>query len=101
MVRRFSVTFAITMTCEALSRNFERIVLSAYHWLVENYQPGDCIYLFGSYRMELIDQVLIALTGFSRGAYQVRVIAGMIEKVGTTRTSRQQALIRIIGRFTS
>ncbi|KDQ22563.1 hypothetical protein PLEOSDRAFT_1050242, partial [Pleurotus ostreatus PC15] len=50
----------------AIAWNFERIVLSAYHWLVENYQPGDCIYLFG----------------FSRGAYQVRVIAGMIEKVG-------------------
>ncbi len=48
-----------------------------------------------------MDQVLITLTGFSRGAYQVRVIAGMIEKVGTTRTSCQQALIRDIGRFTS
>ncbi|KDQ24016.1 hypothetical protein PLEOSDRAFT_1048719 [Pleurotus ostreatus PC15] len=50
----------------AIAWNFERIVLSAYQWLVENYQPGDCIFLFG----------------FSRGAYQVRVIAGMIEKVG-------------------
>ncbi|KAJ8468346.1 hypothetical protein ONZ45_g17276 [Pleurotus djamor] len=35
----------------------------AYKWLSENYQPGDRIFLFG----------------FSRGAYQVRVIAGMIE----------------------
>ncbi|KAI0052968.1 WD40 repeat-like protein [Auriscalpium vulgare] len=50
----------------AIAWNFKRIVLSAYQWLSENYQEGDKIFLFG----------------FSRGAYQVRVIAGMIEKVG-------------------
>ncbi|KAL0960504.1 hypothetical protein HGRIS_005542 [Hohenbuehelia grisea] len=46
--------------------NFKRIVLSAYQWLSENYREGDRIFLFG----------------FSRGAYQVRVIAGMIHLVG-------------------
>ncbi|KAK7442728.1 hypothetical protein VKT23_015975 [Stygiomarasmius scandens] len=46
--------------------NFKKIVLSAYEWLSENYQDGDRIFFFG----------------FSRGAYQVRVLAGMIEKVG-------------------
>ncbi|EIN03613.1 WD40 repeat-like protein [Punctularia strigosozonata HHB-11173 SS5] len=50
----------------AIAWNFKRIVLDAYRWLSENYQPGDRIFLFG----------------FSRGAYQVRVIAGMIERVG-------------------
>ncbi|KAF9065695.1 hypothetical protein BDP27DRAFT_1079351 [Rhodocollybia butyracea] len=50
----------------AIAWNFERIVLSAYQWLSENYEDGDQIFLFG----------------FLRGAYQVRVIAGMIEKVG-------------------
>ncbi|KAJ8502618.1 hypothetical protein ONZ45_g11594 [Pleurotus djamor] len=50
----------------AIAWNFEKIVHAAYRWISENYQPGDRIYLFG----------------FSRGAYQVRVIAGMIEKVG-------------------
>ncbi|KAJ8514716.1 hypothetical protein ONZ45_g7778 [Pleurotus djamor] len=50
----------------AIAWNFERIVHAAYEWLSENYLPGDRIYLFG----------------FSRGAYQVRVIAGMIHKVG-------------------
>ncbi|KAF9064616.1 hypothetical protein BDP27DRAFT_1425619 [Rhodocollybia butyracea] len=48
----------------AIAWNFERIDLSAYQWLSENYEAGDRIFLFG----------------FSRGAYQVRVIAGMIEK---------------------
>ncbi|KAF9025073.1 WD40 repeat-like protein [Hymenopellis radicata] len=50
----------------AIAWNFERIVCGAYRWLSDNYEPGDCIYLFG----------------FSRGAYQVRVISAMIEKVG-------------------
>lgn len=37
-------------------------IQSAYHWLASNYQPGDQIYLFG----------------FSRGAYTVRSLGGMI-----------------------
>ncbi|KAJ8474558.1 hypothetical protein ONZ45_g15908 [Pleurotus djamor] len=50
----------------AIAWNFEKIVHAAYKWLSENYQKGDRIFLFG----------------FSRGAYQARVIAGMIETVG-------------------
>lgn len=41
-------------------------MLSAYCFLVEHYAPGDKIYLFG----------------FSRGAYTVRVLAGLIHKIG-------------------
>jgi uncharacterized protein (DUF2235 family) len=41
-------------------------VLQAYLFLVRHYEPGDRIYLFG----------------FSRGAYTVRVLAGLIHKVG-------------------
>ena len=41
-------------------------VLQSYLFLVRNYEPGDRIYLFG----------------FSRGAYTVRVLAGLIHKVG-------------------
>ncbi|KAF8869684.1 hypothetical protein CPB85DRAFT_1446702 [Mucidula mucida] len=50
----------------AIAWNFEHIVCGAYHWLSDNYESGDCIFLFG----------------FSRGAYQVRVISAMIHKVG-------------------
>ncbi|KAL0960404.1 hypothetical protein HGRIS_005444 [Hohenbuehelia grisea] len=46
--------------------HFKRSVLKAYQWLSENYEDGDRIFLYG----------------FSRGAYQVRVIAGMMKKVG-------------------
>ena len=41
-------------------------VLSAYSFLVDNYEDGDRIFLFG----------------FSRGAYTVRVLAGLIHKIG-------------------
>src|SRR6266851_6183351 len=41
-------------------------VLHAYGFLADNYEEGDDIYLFG----------------FSRGAYTVRVLAGLIHKVG-------------------
>ncbi|KAJ8697364.1 hypothetical protein PTI98_004174 [Pleurotus ostreatus] len=50
----------------AFANSFEKNLLIAYKWLAETYEPGDRIFLFG----------------FSRGAYQVRVIAGMIEGVG-------------------
>jgi uncharacterized protein (DUF2235 family) len=41
-------------------------VLNSYEFIVDNYDDGDEIYLFG----------------FSRGAYTVRVLAGLIHKVG-------------------
>jgi uncharacterized protein (DUF2235 family) len=44
-------------------------VLEAYQFLCRNYVPGDAIYLFG----------------FSRGAYTVRVLAGLIQLVGLLR----------------
>ncbi|KAK7060117.1 hypothetical protein VNI00_000881 [Paramarasmius palmivorus] len=50
----------------AFAWRFEKILLSAYQWICEQYQTGDRIFLFG----------------FSRGAYQVRALSAMIEKVG-------------------
>jgi len=47
-------------------------VLDAYGFLVDNYEEGDDIYLFG----------------FSRGAYTVRVLAGLIHKVGLVSKSQ-------------
>ncbi|PYX52758.1 MAG: DUF2235 domain-containing protein, partial [Acidobacteria bacterium] len=41
-------------------------VLHSYEFIVDNYADGDAIYLFG----------------FSRGAYTVRVLAGLIHKIG-------------------
>ena len=44
-------------------------VIAAYRFLVRTYQPGDRIYLFG----------------FSRGAYTVRAVAGLINFLGLVR----------------
>lgn len=41
-------------------------VMGGYNYLMENYRPGDKLYLFG----------------FSRGAYTARALAGMLSKVG-------------------
>ncbi|KAF8841640.1 hypothetical protein BDN67DRAFT_989627 [Paxillus ammoniavirescens] len=47
-------------------RNLHTVIMATYRWLSENFRDGDRIYLFG----------------FSRGAYQVRALAGMIARVG-------------------
>ena len=66
-------------------------ILSSYEFIVDNYREGDDIYLFG----------------FSRGAYTVRALAGLIHKVGliakpqsnlAARPHRLQAVL--IGFFT-
>ncbi|KAI6110871.1 hypothetical protein EDD16DRAFT_1486003 [Pisolithus croceorrhizus] len=50
----------------AVARHLEKKIMKAYEWLSNNYRDGDKIFLFG----------------FSRGGYQVRALAGMIERVG-------------------
>lgn len=57
---------AITVLGLATGYGLDDNVLKAYNFLVDNYEDGDDIFLFG----------------FSRGAYTVRVLAGMIHKVG-------------------
>jgi uncharacterized protein (DUF2235 family) len=54
----------------------------SYKFLCDTFKPGDRIYLLGNpFQRAEIYMLLRALTGFSRGAYQVRVLAGMIKKV--------------------
>ncbi|KAJ7140723.1 hypothetical protein C8R44DRAFT_585502, partial [Mycena epipterygia] len=60
----------------AIAWNFKNQVQDAYRWLADNYQPGDIIYLFG----------------FSRGAYQVRALAGMIATVGLVYPGNQRLI---------
>ncbi|OCH86525.1 WD40 repeat-like protein [Obba rivulosa] len=60
----------------AIAWNFERIVLSPYQWLSDNYEEGDQIYLFG----------------FSRGAYQVCALSAMIDKVGLIHKGNEEQI---------
>lgn len=53
----------------ATGAGLDRDVLAAYCFLCRHYRPGDKIYLFG----------------FSRGAYTVRVVAGLIYLIGLLR----------------
>jgi len=46
----------------ATGAGLDRNIMSAYHWLADNYQAGDKIYLFG----------------FSRGAYTARSLGGFM-----------------------
>jgi uncharacterized protein (DUF2235 family) len=50
----------------ALGRGLNRQIRRAYGWLASHYRPGDRIWLFG----------------FSRGAYGVRSLAGVIDRLG-------------------
>lgn len=54
----------------AVGSGLGKNVLSGYRWLADTYQPGDRIFLFG----------------FSRGAYTVRSLAGMITRYGLIET---------------
>jgi uncharacterized protein (DUF2235 family)/superfamily II DNA or RNA helicase len=57
---------AITVLGLATGYGLDENILAAYEFLINQYEDGDDIYLFG----------------FSRGAYAVRVLAGLIHKVG-------------------
>ena len=67
---------------DVCTRNFDKVLLGAYRWLSQNYQENDRIYLVGkSPFCSYFIPKLKHLQGFSRGAYQVRALAGMIETV--------------------
>ena len=65
------------------SRDFEKIVLGAYRWLSDNYEEDDCIFLFGpsKYMLSIYSSLRNDTSGFSRGAFQVRVLSAMIYEV--------------------
>jgi len=50
----------------AMGRGINRQIRRAYGWLASHYRPGDRIFLFG----------------YSRGAFAVRSLAGLIDRVG-------------------
>jgi len=64
----------------AIGRGFNDSVIAGYAALASRYRPGDRVFLFG----------------YSRGAYAVRSIAGMIDRVGLLR--REAALERRVKR---
>ncbi len=57
----------------ATGYGLDQHVLNAYQFLIEEYEEGDNIYLFG----------------FSRGAHTVRVLAGLVHKIGLLRPEQR------------
>ena len=55
-----------SMSAGATGRGIHKNILDGYRYIVQNYAPGDKIYLFG----------------FSRGAYTVRALCGLINNCG-------------------
>jgi uncharacterized protein (DUF2235 family) len=62
-------TFGEAIRGGAFGYGLTRNILQGYYFLVDNYEPGDQLYFFG----------------FSRGAYTVRSLAGLIRNSGLLR----------------
>ncbi|KAM0747450.1 hypothetical protein T439DRAFT_383099 [Meredithblackwellia eburnea MCA 4105] len=60
----------------AIAWNLGQHVTDGYKFLMQYYQPGDRIFLFG----------------FSRGAYTARALAGMLQQVGLLLTGNEQSV---------
>jgi len=58
-------------------------VIQAYEWLVDNYSPGDRVFVFG----------------FSRGAFTARSLAGFISKCGLLKPGAPISLKQLYGRY--
>jgi uncharacterized protein (DUF2235 family) len=57
----------------AFGYGLENDIRDAYVFLMRNYEPGDCVYLFG----------------FSRGAFTVRAVASLLRMYGMTRRDNE------------
>ncbi|WP_028671255.1 DUF2235 domain-containing protein [Saccharospirillum impatiens] len=59
-------TYHSKLSAGATGRGIHKNIVDGYRYIVQNYNPGDHIYLFG----------------FSRGAYTVRALSGLINNCG-------------------
>ncbi|WP_035056117.1 DUF2235 domain-containing protein [Desulfuromonas sp. TF] len=83
-VGTLSLPFALTRVGRAVTKalglgfglGITRDISDAYQFLMETYEPGDKVYLFG----------------FSRGAYTVRAVAAILYKCGLLRPGRENML---------
>jgi uncharacterized protein (DUF2235 family) len=66
-----------------LGYGVDRMVQDAYQWLIENYDDGDKIFLFG----------------FSRGAFEARSLAGLISRFGLLTRGAPLAVTQLFERY--
>ena len=66
------------LTAGATGRGIHKNILDGYRYIVQNYAPNDQLYLFG----------------FSRGAYTVRAICGLINNCGILKRAEARLISR-------
>jgi uncharacterized protein (DUF2235 family) len=64
-------------------RGIDTAITSAYEWLVDNYEDGDEIFIFG----------------FSRGAYTARSLSGFVSKCGLVRPGAPLGINQLYKRY--
>jgi uncharacterized protein (DUF2235 family) len=64
-------------------RGIDTAITSAYEWLVDNYEPGDNIFIFG----------------FSRGAYTARSLSGFVSKSGLLQRGTPLGVNQLYARY--
>ncbi len=67
----------------AFGKGIDTVITDAYQWLVDNYDPGDDIFIFG----------------FSRGAYTARSLAGCIAKCGLLKSGGALGVTQLYNRY--
>jgi uncharacterized protein (DUF2235 family) len=67
----------------ALGKGLDENIRRAYEWLIENYEHGDEIYIFG----------------FSRGAYTARSLAGLVAKLGILKPGSPVGVSQLYERY--
>jgi uncharacterized protein (DUF2235 family) len=61
----------------------DTVITSAYEWLMENYHPGDEVFIFG----------------FSRGAYTARSLSGFVSKCGLLQSGAPLGVNQLFVRY--
>jgi uncharacterized protein (DUF2235 family) len=64
-------------------RGLDDVIRGAYEWLIDQYAPGDEVFIFG----------------FSRGAYAARSLAGLITKCGLLKSGGAMGVKQLYARY--
>jgi uncharacterized protein (DUF2235 family) len=71
------------LTGGAFGKGIDDVILEAYEWLVETYENGDEVFIFG----------------FSRGAFTARSLAGFISRCGIVRAGAPLGINQLYDRY--
>ncbi|KAG6816825.1 hypothetical protein H0H87_002668 [Tephrocybe sp. NHM501043] len=80
---------------EAFAWYLDEHVIEGYKFLMQNYRVGDKICIFGATALSIMitsrSHILLA-SGFSRGSYTARALAGVLHKVGLLPRDNEQQI---------